>query len=296
MFFIIPVGVEYKADRMPVVTFTLMGINTAIHLVMMALFFTNETAYIRAFDLFTLVPAVSAWHTYLTSCFLHADIFHLLGNMVYLFLFGSCVEDIVGRGRFLVMYLVAGILAGLAHMATGPSSDIPTLGASGAISACMGAFVLLLHKRQIEFKYVFLFFFRLFAGDFFLPAWLVITFWFGTDVLGAILNAGSEMGGIAYGAHIGGFLAGMAAVPPLKALMKRTKAREQAAAEAAEAEATWRPTIPSDAQISILDNEQQYGPYSLPELWGAYQEGHFTEEALYWHEGLEDWRELRDVF
>lgn len=162
-FFIIPVSVEYKARRMPAVTFSLMGINTAVHLVMMILFFANETANERAYELFALIPNESTWYTYLTYNFLHADIFHLLGNMMYLFLFGSCVEDILGRGKFIAFYLLTGIVAGCAHVFVAHPSIIPMVGASGAISGCLGAFVLLLHNRQIEFKYVFLFFFRLFT-------------------------------------------------------------------------------------------------------------------------------------
>ncbi len=283
---------------MPAVTFTLMGINTAIHLVMMILFFSAESAHDRAYQLFGLTPAVSAWHTYLTHCFMHADIFHLIGNMIYLFLFGACVEDIVGRGKFLTMYLISGVLAGAAHVAISRGSEIPLVGASGAISACMGAFVLLLHNRQIEFKYFFIFFFRVFAGDFFLPAWLVMSFWFGMDLLGLAIDlSGSDAdgGGVAYGAHIGGFLVGMAAVPGLKKLLQQEESRERAQAIARKTEVTWTAAIPPDAQITVQDHGLQYGPYTLAGLWGAHREGLFSEDALYWHDGMEDWALLSEA-
>jgi len=295
MFLILPVSVEYKANRMPLVTFWLMGINTAIHLALMILFFTNQAANERVYELFALVPNDSTWHTYLTYNFLHADIIHLLGNMIYLFLFGSCVEDIIGRGKFIAFYLLAGVLAGFGHVFVAHPSTIMMVGASGAISGCMGAFVLLLHNRQIEFKYLFLFFFRLFTGDFFLPAWLVISFWFGLDVLGVLLSSGTEGGGVAYGAHVGGFLAGMAAAPGLRKWVNAESRRKLVEARAREAESTWTATIPPDAQITVLDFEQQHGPYSLAELWGAHQEGQFSEDALYWHEGMEDWAPLNEA-
>lgn len=128
-----------------------------------------------------------------------------------------------------------------------------------------------------------------------MPAWLVISFWFSLDALGVVLDSGGDGGGVAYGAHVGGFLAGMAAVPGLKKWLKVEGRRERAAAKAKAEESTWMATIPPDAQITVLDSQQQYGPYSLAELWGAHQEGRFSEEALYWHEGMEDWAPLDEA-
>src|SRR6185436_10323940 len=137
-YFIIPVGVDYRAQRYPVVTFTLMGINTLIYLISFY-FWTSDTAlYQWWMDTFWLVPNNVSWWMYLTHMFVHGGIFHLVGNMVYLFLFGACVEDLIGRWRFLAFYLISGIVAALTYIALTPShfeSEIPMGGASGAISA-----------------------------------------------------------------------------------------------------------------------------------------------------------------
>lgn len=304
MFIILPIGVDYQARKWPVVTFTLMGINTLVHLASMVMWFNNQELYEWWMHTFWLIPSASLWHTYFTSMFVHADIFHLLGNMVYLFLFGSCVEDLIGRGRFLAFFLVAGVVAAFGHVALTPghfASEIPMGGASGAISACMGGFVLLLHRTRIEFKYLVWFFFRLFNGEFFLPAWLVISFWFGLDVLGGVLDYAQESGlsGTAFGAHIGGFLLGMAGIAGLKPVLRREEQREN---EPVVEEPEEKPAademvspIPLDAQIYLYDNGAQSGPFALAQVWQQVQEGTVSSTASYWHEGLPEWRPLRDV-
>ena len=164
MFFLIPVGVDYRARRYPVVTFTLMGICTVIYLIELVLRLANGDAVTEwMLTNLWLIPAESHWWTYVTSMFVHSGFLHLLGNMVYLFLFGSCVEDIIGRIHFTVFYLLCGVLACFAHalMSSGSfEAQIPMGGASGAISGCIGGFLLLLARTKIEFKWVvFLFFF-----------------------------------------------------------------------------------------------------------------------------------------
>jgi membrane associated rhomboid family serine protease len=159
------------------------------------------------------IPSEASFLTVFTSLFVHADIFHLLGNMIYLFLFGATTEDILGRGKFLLLYLAGGVAAVLGHVAltTGHfASDLPLGGASGAISTCMGAFLLLLPKTSIEFKLFGLFFFRPFSRDFTLSAWIVMSFWFLCDLFWAVLEVAgvSESDGTAFGAHVGGFLLG----------------------------------------------------------------------------------------
>ena len=298
MFVVLPVGVDYHSKRMPVVTFTLMGINTLIHIASMVMYYKNEEMYDWWVNTFWLAPASAPWYAYFTSMFVHADIFHLLGNMVFLFLFGSCVEDMVGRWRYLAFYLVAGIVAAFGHIALTPDhfdSILPLGGASGAISACMGAFVLLVHKMRVEFRYFIFFFFRFWIGEFTVPAWLMMTFWFGSDVLGAVTDDGSG-GGVAFGAHIGGFVMGMLFTLAMKPLLKREEAtewqRENQIEEAIE-EAVG--LIPPDAIIHIIDNGVQAGPYTLGELWQYVQTGQISRESLYWYEGLPDWKPLNEV-
>src|SRR5437899_6833304 len=155
MFFILPVGVDFRAQRYPVVTFTLMGINTVAYLVelifyLFALQNGNEEQIEQWVQQhFWLIPSQSAWYTYVTALFVHAGFFHLLGNMVYLYLFGACVEDTIGRWQFVIFYLIGGLVSDFSHIASAPQhfgSEIPMGGASGAISACLGGFVLLLPK------------------------------------------------------------------------------------------------------------------------------------------------------
>src|ERR1043166_7944636 len=173
-FFIIPVGVDYRARRYPVVTFTLMGICVAIYLGTLIGRLTGAAVDDWMIENLWLVPAEHHWWTYITYMFVHAGFFHVAGNMVYLFLFGSCVEDFIGRARFVVFYFLCGIAACFTHIAFSPLhfvSELPLGGASGAISGCIGVFVLLLARTRIEFKWVFFLFFRIWSGEFFLPAW-----------------------------------------------------------------------------------------------------------------------------
>ena len=138
------------------------------------------------FQYLWLKPAVSYWWTYLTAMFVHGGFWHITGNMIYLFLFGSCVEDLIGRVRYTIFYLLCGLAADFSQILVSPehfNSDIPFGGASGAISGCIGGFLLLLAKSWIEFKFVIYFFFGFWTGNFRLPAWLVISFWFTSDIM-----------------------------------------------------------------------------------------------------------------
>src|SRR5215469_15694875 len=114
MFFLLPVGVDYRARRYPVVTFTLMGLCVLVYLVTLGFQLgkgEGVTEWVLAH--LWLVPAASHWWTYLTSLFVHEGFFHLAGNMVYLFLFGACVEDVIGRPKFITFYLVCGLASEL---------------------------------------------------------------------------------------------------------------------------------------------------------------------------------------
>jgi len=182
MFIVIPVGMNYQTRRLPVVTFTLIGLNVVVYLISLAFTLSQgKDATEWVLEHLWLIPADSAWHTYLTSMFVHAGFFHLLGNMLYLFLFGCCVEDIIGRWRFTTLYLLSGLVAEFSYIAGTPehfSSEIPMGGASGAITACMGAYLLLRAHVKIDFKYFALIFFKVFSGDFSMAAWVVIRFGF----------------------------------------------------------------------------------------------------------------------
>lgn len=165
-----------------------------------------------------LVPGLqptplSVYLTLITSMFMHGGIAHIFGNMLFLYIFGDNLEHTMGHGRYAIFYLVCGIIASLAHVittvmfATDQSSLlIPSLGASGAISGVLGGYILLHPKRRVT-----VILFR-FLTD--VPAYVAIGIWFAFQLISGlgILGGGSQQGGVAYAAHIGGFIAGLALV------------------------------------------------------------------------------------
>lgn len=309
MFIILPVGMNYQTRRLPVVTFTLIGLNTLIYLI--SLIFTlsqGRDAHLWIYEHLWLIPELSTWHTYLTSMFVHAGFFHLLGNMLYLFLFGCCVEDMIGRWRFATLYLLSGFAAELAYIAGTPEhfeSEIPMGGASGAITACMGAYLLLRAKVDIDFKYFGMIFFRPFSGDFSLAAWVVITFWFLKDVFFAVLSyyVNEGHGGVAFGAHVGGFLAGMGLIGLHKLLppkVERDKAKRGpmrvSVRKAMPASARAPIAVKSEAPtFYVYQGDTQYGPYNLFQIQQMLSEGSVTAEAQYWSEGMTEWRNVMEL-
>jgi membrane associated rhomboid family serine protease len=145
----------------------------------------------------------------LTSMFLHGSWMHLLGNMWFLYLFGNNVEDSMGRGRFAVFYLLSGVAAALLQVVLDPASVIPMVGASGAISGVMGGY-LVLYPRVRVFTLIPLGFFLTTVA---LPAWTMLLWWFALQLLGGVtVVAGAKGGGVAFWAHVGGFVAGLVLV------------------------------------------------------------------------------------
>ena len=144
----------------------------------------------------------------LTSMFLHGSWMHLLGNMWFLWIFGNNIEDSMGRLRFVVFYLACGLAAAMGQVLTSPNSVVPMVGASGAISGVMGAY-LLLYPRVRVYALVFLgFFFTSIA----MPAWVMLGYWFLIQFVSGLVTAGNDVGGVAFWAHIGGFVAGIALI------------------------------------------------------------------------------------
>ena len=143
--------------------------------------------------------------TPLISIFLHGSWMHLLGNMLFLWVFGRNIEDRMGHGRYLAFYLICGIAAGLAQVFSDPTSPVPTVGASGAISGVMGAFLILYPNVRVK-----MFFFIILAD---VRAWLVLIYWFLLQLFEGLATAGTMRdeisGGVAVWAHVGGFLAGV---------------------------------------------------------------------------------------
>ena len=153
----------------------------------------------------TVVP-IPVYATLITSMFLHGGWMHLIGNMLYLWIFGNNIEDVMGHARFVGFYLTCGILAALSHALTDPSSAVPMVGASGAISGVLGAYLLLFPRATVMVFMPGLGAMRVAAG-------FVLGMWFVMQLLSGGMSVGSSGGGgVAFFAHIGGFVAGMALI------------------------------------------------------------------------------------
>jgi membrane associated rhomboid family serine protease len=192
----------------PVVTISLIALNIVV--------FLYELSLGRAIDAFTLyyglVPAAFLWVNVFTSMFLHGSFLHIAGNMLYLWIFGDNVEDRMGHGRFLVFYLLCGVAAALAQTITAPDSIVPMVGASGAIAGVMGAYFVLYPRSRIVTLIPLFFFFQVIEvpAIFFLGVWFLMQFLSGVGSLGATI--GRSTGGIAFWAHVAGFVAGITGV------------------------------------------------------------------------------------
>jgi membrane associated rhomboid family serine protease len=198
----IPLGDESRRPvAFPVVTAAIIALNGVVFLLELA----NGDAFVTRWS---VIPAqVSAGHnliTILTSTFLHASWSHIIGNMVFLWAFGPEMEDAMGPFRYLAFYLSGGIVAAIAQILGDPGSTVPSLGASGAIAAVMGAFVVTYPRDEIRT----LLFLVVFVRVTMIPAVLLIGFWFLTQVFSLGTIADSNSGGVAYLAHVGGFIFG----------------------------------------------------------------------------------------
>jgi rhomboid family protein len=155
------------------------------------------------------IVVIPAYATLITSMFLHGGWMHLIGNMLYLWVFGNNIEDVMGHVRFVVFYLACGILAALSHAMTDPSSTVPMVGASGAISGVLGAYVLLFPRAHVLVLMPGIGMMRVAAG-------FVLGMWFVMQLLSGGMSIGSQGGGVAFFAHIGGFIAGMGLIGSFK--------------------------------------------------------------------------------
>jgi membrane associated rhomboid family serine protease len=152
------------------------------------------------------VSGLPAWETVFTAMFMHASILHLGGNMLFLWIFGNTVEDAMGPVRFIVFYLLGGVAALALQVALGPDSMAPTIGASGAIAAVLGGYIVVYPRARILTLVLIIFFF----GVIELPAWVMLAIWFAMQAAFAAagLTSPGNAGGVAYFAHIGGFAFG----------------------------------------------------------------------------------------
>lgn len=201
-----PIRDHNPSGRTPYITWTLIAANVAIFLSYW-LALPDGAALDGFFYRYGLVPAdLTGGGHYgglLTAMFLHGGWAHLLGNMLFLWIFGDNLEDQFGHVGFLGFYLACGLAAAFAQVAAEPASPIPMVGASGAIAGVMGGYLLLFPRARVDVLVIFVIFFRIFA----IPAWAVLGIWFALQLVSGI-STPTDMGGVAYWAHAGGFVAG----------------------------------------------------------------------------------------
>jgi rhomboid family protein len=214
----LPIGDDpYEGGPPPLVTIGLVALNVLFFVV--ELMQPSEGAlqsFIQAWGVVPheysagrdLPPSIPFpfWATLVTSMFLHGGWAHLGGNMLYLWIFGDNLEKRMGHLRFLVFYLICGLAAGLAHVLTNPRSDMPTVGASGAISGVLGGYLVLFPRNRVRVLSR--------GGIIYVPAWVMLGFWILIQFISgaASISNTAETGGVAYMAHVGGFVAGLVLV------------------------------------------------------------------------------------
>ncbi len=204
----IPIRDHNPSGRTPIVTYLLIAINVVVFILTFPSML-DEAVYASFYYDWTTVPSVInsgyQYHTLLTSVFLHGGILHLAFNMLFLWIFGDNLEDAFGHFWFLVFYLLCGVFAALAFVVMNPFSNTPMVGASGAIAGVMGGYLLLFPKAKIDMLLILFVFFKRFT----IPAWVMLVIWFSLQILNGLAVEQQGGGGIAYEAHIGGFVAGM---------------------------------------------------------------------------------------
>jgi membrane associated rhomboid family serine protease len=205
---IFPIKVTQPSYSKPVVTILLIMANVLVFLHEFWLQMVDPYSLNHFMTLYSLRPAYFHFANILTSMFVHANWIHVIGNMLFLWVFGESVEDILGHGKYLLFYLLCGVAAAIAQIAIDPSSRVPIVGASGAIAGVMGAYLVKFPKSRVVMLFWFFFFFT-----FDLPAWFMLVYWFGLQFAGGLGSiAQTTQGGTAFFAHLGGFVAGIVLV------------------------------------------------------------------------------------
>ncbi len=200
-----PLRDAQPSSSRPVVTILLVVVNLIVFL-----FEASLEPYSRAYfvETYGLVPARFQWRDLLTSMFLHGSWMHVLGNMWFLWIFGDNVEDVLGHGKYLLFYLLCGAAAALGQTAINPDSTLPMVGASGAIAGVMGAYIVRFpHARILTLAFIFFF-----ITTFEVPAVVMLGYWFLIQFfsgVGSIASTKATQGGVAWFAHVGGFIAGV---------------------------------------------------------------------------------------
>jgi membrane associated rhomboid family serine protease len=233
---VFPLKDNIPTDRLPIVTILLIAANVLVYFVLQHGGFAHGPSSASVVDYGT-IPAevthersdggpISAWLTLVTAMFLHGGILHLAGNMLFLWIFGANVEDAMPRPRYLAFYLLGGLAAIGLQIAMSPGSTAPTIGASGAIAAVLGGYILLYPRARVVTVVFVILFFTLIE----LPAWVLLGVWFLEQAAFAATSlahpAGGAGGGVAYFAHVGGFAFGLLAIRAFAQRRKRLPPRD----------------------------------------------------------------------
>jgi membrane associated rhomboid family serine protease len=203
-----PIRDHNPSEITPWVTWTLIAVNIAVFLSYWPQLSQDERALSVFFSDWAMIPRLIsngvAWETVLTSMFLHGGWMHLAGNMLFLWIFGDNMEERFGHIGFLAFYILGGIGAALAQIAFSPWSVVPVVGASGAIAAVMGGYLLLYPRARVDVLLILVVIFRIIP----VPAWLMLGAWFVIQIFNSAASD-ADSGGVAYWAHAGGFIVGV---------------------------------------------------------------------------------------
>jgi membrane associated rhomboid family serine protease len=219
MIFAVPLYDDNPTRREPLVTYLLIGLCVGAFLWQLG---QNERAVLYRYgmipaELFGLwhppraFQVVPPWTTLLTSMFLHGGWFHLIGNMLFLWIFGNNIEDVLGHGRYLFFYLCCGIVAALTQAFSNYGAHVPMVGASGAIAGVLGAYMLLYPNANVHVFVWIVIFFRIVN----IPAWIMLGLWFAVQLASGLARAPGTPG-VAFWAHVGGFVTGVILVSLLR--------------------------------------------------------------------------------
>ena len=205
----IPIRDENPTHSVPIITYALIAINIIVFVFQIMLGSYQEQFIYQ----FALIPSeITSSLSFdnvtdvFTSMFMHAGLAHIGGNMLYLWIFGDNVEDRLGSIRYLLFYIIGGVVASITHIFTNPASSIPTVGASGAIAAVLGAYLVLYPRQKVLTLIPLGFYMRMTM----VPAFLVLGLWFVLQLFSGVISLGGpDVGGVAFWAHIGGFVSGV---------------------------------------------------------------------------------------
>jgi membrane associated rhomboid family serine protease len=218
---IIPIKVTEPSYSRPIANIALIVINVLVFLHEVSL---DPYSLNHFMAVWSLRPAYFHWENIYTSMFIHASWGHIAGNMLFLWVFGDNVEDILGHGKYIVFYLLCGTAAALTQVYFNADSAVPMVGASGAIAGVMGAYLVKFPRSQVV-----MLFFLLFIFTFDLPAWFMLIYWFALQVfggVGSIAATQGQQGGVAFFAHVGGFVTGIVLIHAMRTKKRYWRRRD----------------------------------------------------------------------